>query len=130
MYKIDRTGYGFKLTFSDFIQADEMKKWVGEATTVLAGAPAKFGIFVDMRELKPLPPEAQAEMQVGQKLFKEKGMERSVVIVNSGITKMQFQRIAKETGIYNWERYIDASSVSNWEQIGVDWISRGVDPDQ
>ncbi len=80
--------------------------------------------------MKPLPQDSQTEMQVGQKLFKEKGLERSVVIVNSGITKMQFQRIAKQTGIYAWERYIDASADANWEKAGVDWISNGVDPDQ
>ena len=33
------------------------------------------------------------------KLFKEKGMTRSAVIVASAMLKMQFKRIAKETGI-------------------------------
>ncbi len=130
MYKIDKLGYAYKLTFSDFIAVEEMTNWVNDAKSALGSAPAKFGVFVDMRDLKPLPPDAQAEMQNGQKAFKEKGMERSVVVVNSGITKMQFQRIAKETGIYAWERYVDASSEGNWEQIGIDWISKGVDPDQ
>jgi hypothetical protein len=43
---------------------------------------------------------------------------------------MQFRRIGKETGIYEWERYIDASSVADWEKIGIDWLSKGIDPDK
>jgi hypothetical protein len=57
-------------------------------------------------------------------------MQRSVVILKDKITMMQFRGIAKETGIYEWERYIDASAVENWEQIGLDWILNAVDPDQ
>ncbi|MGB9500437.1 MAG: hypothetical protein ACKVE4_12015 [Dissulfuribacterales bacterium] len=43
---------------------------------------------------------------------------------------MQFQCIGKETGIYEWERYIDVSSSPDWERIAVDWISKGIDPDK
>ena len=129
MYKIEETLYGYRLVFGDFIKADEMAQWVEESKKTLAGAPNEFGIFVDMRTLKPLPPDAQVHMQEGQKLYKTAGMVRSVVIVDSALTKMQFRRIAKETGIYEWERYIDASSVNNWEKVGVDWISKGIDPD-
>ncbi len=56
-------------------------------------------------------------------------MVRSVVIVDSALTKMQFQRIAKQTGIHAWERYIDASSITDWEKVGIDWINKGIDPD-
>lgn len=130
MYKIEKKDFGYHLTFAESIKVDEMKAWVEESRKALLGSPAKFGVFVDMRTLKPLVPEAQAEMQNGQKLFKEKGMERSVVIVASAVIKMQFQRIAKETGIYAWERYIDASSVSDWEKIGIAWLKDAVDPDK
>jgi hypothetical protein len=130
MYKIEKKDYGYKLTFGGFIQPDEMKTWVDESKKALATAPAKFGIFVDMRELKPLSKDAQEHMQEGQKLYKAKGMARSVVILANAITKMQFQRIGKETGIYEWERYIDISSSPDWERIAVDWISKGIDPDK
>lgn len=106
-----------------------MKLWVDESRKALAAAPGKFGIFVDMRSLKPLTTDAQATMQEGQKLFKGKGMTRSVVIVDSAVTKMQFQRIAKETGIYEWERYIDASKTANWEDLGRKWLVNNIDPD-
>jgi len=83
-----------------------------------------------MRILKPLPLEAQKHMQEGQKLYKGKGMSKSVVILSNVTTKMQFKRIGQETGIYQWERYIDEVSNPNWEKAGVDWIKNGIDPDK
>ncbi len=50
-------------------------------------------------------------MEEGQKEYKERGMTRSVVILDSAIMAMQFKRLAKDTGIYQWERYIDASTI-------------------
>lgn len=130
MYKIEKKDYGFKLTFGGFITEDEMKKWLEESKIALQTAPKSFGVFVDMRTLKPLPTEAQKHMQEGQKLYKEKGMVRSVVILANAVTKMQFKRIAQETGIYQWERYIDEASNPNWEKVGIDWIKNGIDPDK
>lgn len=129
MYKIEKKDYGYKLTFGEFIDAIEMKQWLEESRTLLQSASTSFGVFVDMQTLKPLPREAQEFMQEGQKLYKETGMVRSVVILANVITKMQFQRIAKETGIYEWERYLDSATDMNWEQTGEKWIVEAVDPD-
>ena len=130
MYKIEKQDYGYKLTFGDFINEDEMKKWVEESKSALLTSPNSFGVFVDMRTLRPLPAEAQKHMQDGQKLYKSKGMTRSVVILANSVTKMQFKRIGQETGIYQWERYIDESSNPNWEKAGINWITNGIDPDK
>ena len=35
MYNIETKPFGFKLTFSDFIKADEMLQWVDESKKVL-----------------------------------------------------------------------------------------------
>ncbi len=130
MYKIEKKDYGYRLTFGGFIKEDEMKKWLEESKVILPNGPKSFGVFVDMRTLKPLPPESQKHMNEGQKFYKKSGMVRSVVILASAITKMQFKRIAQETGIYEWERYIDEASTSNWEKVGLDWIKDGIDPDK
>ena len=34
-----------------------------------------------------------------------------------------------ETGIYEWERYIDASKTPKWEEIGIEWLVNNIDPD-
>ena len=130
MFKIEKADYGVKLTFGGFMKKDEMVQWVAESQKVLSSLPSKFGVFVDMRDLKPLPPDAELEMQKGQKAFKQKGMERSVVILNNPITTMQFKRIATETGIYQWERYIDASTSGDWEEKGKKWLVGAIDPDK
>jgi hypothetical protein len=129
MYSIEKKPFGFKLTFSEMVNANEMKKWVDESKNAVSSAPNDFGVLIDMRKLSPLATDAQLHMQEGQKIYKQNGMKRSAVIVSSVLTKMQFQRIAKETGIYDWERYIDASSVNNWEKAALDWIEKEVDPD-
>jgi hypothetical protein len=130
MYKIEKTDFGAKLTFDGYMKQDEMAKWVVESKQFISSLPSKFGVFVDMRGLKPLALDTEMEMQKGQKLYKEKGMERSVVILANAVTTMQFKRIAQETGIYQWERYIDASKVSNWEEIGKNWLVKAEDPDK
>lgn len=130
MYKIEKKDYGVKLIFSGVISQEEMAKWVAESATIVKTLPAKFGVFVDMRELKTLSQESKVEMEKGQILFKTKGMERSVVILESAVTAMQFKKIAKDTGIYEWERYIDASAVKDWEEKGKKWIISAIDPDK
>lgn len=130
MYKLEKTGYGFRILFADLIKPEEMSSWLAEAKKSLVMPPKEFGVFVDMRSLKPLPSDAQAILEEGQKLFKQKGMARSVVILSNTVLTMQFKRIAKETGIYQWERYIDSNANPKWEQAGVDWLVKGVDPDK
>ena len=130
MYAIEKKNYGFKLTFGGFIENDEMEKWRQESLKALEGFQGSFGVFVDMRTLKPMPPDSQQTMVLGQKLYKQAGMARSVVILDNPITTMQFKRLAKESGIYEWERYIDASARPNWEQLGINWLLTGADPDK
>jgi hypothetical protein len=130
MFKIDPAPYGFKLTFGGFIQLAEMKQWVQEAGKQLANQRGPFGVVVDMRTLSPLPKDAQLVMETGQKQFKMKGMQRSAVVLQNAITTVQFKRIAQESGIYQWERYFDASKVLDWERRAIDWVRNSVDPDK
>jgi hypothetical protein len=130
MYKIEKRPYGFVLTFGEFMRKAEMDSWYSESRKQLAGTSGPFGIMVDMRTLKPLPEDAQGVMVQGQKLYKDAGMERSVVILNNAVTTAQFRRLAKESGISAWERYIDASSQPKWEEKAVNWIKSGTDPDK
>jgi hypothetical protein len=129
MYAIGKTAYGFKLTFGGFMQAPEMQKWHDDMVAKLPKVPSKFGIVVDMRTLKPLPQDAQGILVKGQIACKKAGMERSCVILDNATTTMQFKRLGKESGIYAFERYIDASANAAWESAAVAWVSKGTDPD-
>jgi hypothetical protein len=128
MYKIEQKDFGIKYTFGGVMTAQELSKWVDEVTELLDQMKPQFCVFVDMRSLAPLDPEGQAVMQEGQKAHRIKGLLRSVVIVNSPVVKMQFKHIAIDTGIYDYERYIDASAIFNWEQVGLDWLLKAKDP--
>jgi hypothetical protein len=130
MYKIEKTDFGYKITFEGFIKANEMKDWVLDSMKTLSLSPSRFHLFVDMRNLKALPEDSKKLMKEGQKLYKFKGMERSVVIVDNIIIKFQFKQIAKESGINEWERYIVASAVKDWENAALNWITKEIDPDK
>ena len=131
MYKITKQKFGFQLTFGgDSMDAAEMTRWREEAKKALVGAPQSFGVLIDMRSLKPgaLHPDAQKIMVDGQGLFKKAGMERSCVILQSATVTMQFERIARESGIYSFERYINAAAHPDWEPRAIGWIENKVDP--
>lgn len=129
MYTIEKKNFGFYFTFGGFIKKDEMEQWAQEVEKAFAKQRGPFGLFVDMRTLKPLPTDSQEVMVKTQKLSKQIGMVRAVVILNDALTTMQFKRLAKASGVYEWERYIDASSTPNWEQVGLKWVVDGTDPD-
>lgn len=128
MYKIERRPSGYLLTFGGVIEEAEMQRWVKESAAALAKETSPFCVVVDMRTLAPLKPEAQAVMVEGQKLYKGKGMSRSSVVVNNAVTVAQFKRLAKESGIYEWERYVDGTR-PNSQQIAIEWARDAIDPD-
>jgi hypothetical protein len=130
MYKIEKNDAGFKLTFSGTTNKEELERWLKESENALKGIKGAFSVIIDMRTLVPLRPDAQALMVKGQGLFRAKGMQRSAVILNDAVVTGQFMRLAKESGIYAYERYIDASSDSQWHRHAEDWVRSGVDPDK
>lgn len=130
MYKIERKESGYLLTLEGFISKEEMDRWYSESQTALAKESSpQFCVIVDMRNLQPLPADAQARMIEGQKMYQQKGMNRSSVIVNSALTVNQFKRLAQESGIYQWERYFDGSK-TNALEAAVAWGRDALDPDK
>jgi hypothetical protein len=99
-----------------------------ESLTYLANQQSPFGVIVDMRKLTPLPADSQKIMAETQVAYKRKGMRRSAVVLSSPITTTQFRRLAKESGIDAWERYIDASRNPEWSEAAVRWVRDGEEP--
>jgi hypothetical protein len=130
MYKIEKKDYGVKLTFGGTMSAGEMKKWQEESKKTIATLGNDFGVLIDMRTLNAIDQETQVIMGEGQRLYKEKGMKRSAVILNSPTTTLQFKKIARQSGIASFERYIDASTNSNWELSSISWLKDNKDPDK
>ena len=128
MYKIIHQDYGIKLIFSGIIYRPEMERWLHESKEELSGLPEEFSVFVDMRDIELLPADSQEAMKEGQIYYKNQGMIRSVVIFKADITSKQFKIFAKKTGIIYGERYINATENENWEEEGLNWIIKGIEP--
>lgn len=128
MYDISQESWGYRLRFSGFIRVPEMEQWKAESAVALQRAPGSFGVYVDMHDLKPLADDAQAVMVAGQQLYGRAGMKRSAVLVDSVTTAFQFKRLAKESGIYAFERYVSSQDPQH-EAKAMGWIKEGVDPD-
>jgi hypothetical protein len=130
MHNIAKQNYGYQLTFGGNIDLDEIKRWREKSRAALVGAPKTFGVLIDMRSLGPggLRPEAQPVMVDGQEMYRKAGMVRSCVILQSATVTMQFQRLAKESGIDSYERYINAAAHPDWQTKAIAWIENKVEP--
>lgn len=128
MYRIEKKSSGYILTFSGMIKANEMQQWFDESRLKLSNETSNsFGVIIDMKNLQPLDAETSNIMKSGQKLYREKGMLRSAVILNSPQVCGQFKAIASMSGILSTERYIDASNEANPIDKAVKWVKDGVD---
>ena len=131
MYKIERRTSGYIITFSGSINSAEMQKWRNESQRILSLEKSpSFGVIIIMTDLVPLEYNAQSIMIAGQDLYKQKGMQRSAVILANPIISMQFKRLAKESGIYATERYLDIKTYPNPIELAVKWVKEGIDPDK
>lgn len=128
MYKIEKTDLGFYLTFGGDMTKDEMEKWYEDSEQVLTGQQAPFGVIIDMRTLAPLRVEAQGAMVRGQSMYRSRGMQRSCVILDDAITTIQFMRLARKSGIFKHERYIDASAHRDWLAEARNWVRHAIAP--
>jgi hypothetical protein len=129
VYAIEKQPLGYKLVFQGSLSAVEMQRWLDDSRAALSNAPPSFGLLMDMRALQPLALDSQRLMLMGQQLYQRSGMHRSVVIVQNPMTRMLFTHLARESGIYQWERYISAESTPDWEPLAWAWIQGEKDPD-
>jgi hypothetical protein len=128
MYDIERTEFGYELTFGGQMDRDELLEWRAESEDTVANTPGSFGTLVNMRDLDALDDDAQEVMVETQHDYREWGMERSAVVVDSATTKLQFRRLAQESGIDEWERYVDTETFDDPRAAALAWIRDGVEP--
>ena len=130
MYKIEKRPSGYILTFSGVINPEEMQRWVHESEkTLLTESRTSFGVIINMKDLEPLSMESNKLLISGQKLYKERGMQRSSVILNNSALCTKLKNTAIQSGIYTTERYIDASLIENPVEVAVNWVKDAIDPD-
>ena len=42
----------------------------------------------------------------------------------------QFRQLAKDSGVYRYERYINATDDQDWLKHALDWVQLRIDPDE
>jgi hypothetical protein len=130
MYKIEQTHIGFRLTFGGRVTKEDLEPWFEESKKALRTCKKPFGVIVDMRNVELLAPGVQAEIVKSQILYRDSGLQRSAVILSDPIVTIQFMRLAKKSGVYKYERYIDAMKDAPWEKHAEEWVRSGIDPDR
>jgi len=128
MYTIEKKSWGYELVLGGNVNVEEMTRWYQDWAETVKDHLGPFSVFVDMQTLIPLSKGAMEPLAKGQRLARQCGMIRSVVVAQNPATASQFRRIAGDTGINQWERYIDATTVSDWKEQGLDWILQGIEP--
>lgn len=128
MYTIEQEEYGLRLSIVGGLAEEEARAWLAEMGKAIRDAKKPFGVLVDVREAKLFMPEAQAVLKQGMELCRRGGMERACVVLNSAVATLQARRLAKETGIDTWQRYVDASETREWEDHALGWIQEGIKP--
>jgi hypothetical protein len=130
MYKIEKTNYGLKTTVTGFLEADEMSRWDRELRETARSMKKGFCVLLDLRGMAPLTPDGWEVMQKSHRRAIKAGMARAALVLDDPITTMQMKRLAKQTAIDQLERYIDSRSTPKWEEVVMDWLLRGIEPNQ
>ena len=128
MYSIEETDYGFRLVFGGSITKNEIWRCSKDLRDAIDSRGRSWSLLLDLREMAVLPQESRDAMVKIQRVSPGLGMMRLSVVLDDPVIRIQFQRIGQESGISHMERYMDASSLPNWEQIGLNWVRAGIDP--
>lgn len=126
-YQVEATPYGIRTSHSGYATPEEAVDWLEQCRKIL-GEPHSFGQLVDLRGHKPNSPEVNEIVQEHMRFVRGHGLVRSAVVLSGVTSQMQIKRLAKETGMYEWERYLNAED-PEWERKAVEWIDNGTDPD-
>src|SRR4029079_4589546 len=103
--KTEPAPYGLRTIISGFFTMEEANAWRKDYERIVPGLKPGFGQLVDLRDKKAYTPDVGEIIQDVMRYVREHGMARSAVILSSAMTKMQISRLAKDAGMYEYERY-------------------------
>lgn len=129
MLRFEVTDYGVHFELGGKVTLEEIQEFSDRFHQFLETTKGGFCVMADFKGVELISSAGKEIISVCQKNARESGMLRSVVIVKDTVTKYQFKTLARQTGIYIWERYIDASKHKNWEELALGWLKDAFDPD-
>jgi len=128
-YKIEKKTSGYLIKFNGDLDFQTAEKWYAESRKILVTDEREsFGVIIDWRDFGVIKPEAEKLMKEAQQYWRDHGMNRIAVITNDPVKKLNLARIAKKSGIYDKERYIDINENKNWKVAAKEWVVNGVEP--
>lgn len=123
--------FGFAIIAPGLISEMDARIWIDDLyQLVTRSGRTTFGLLVDIRRQRANPPGATALIQQAMRWLREAGCVRSAVVLDNSMALIQIRRLAAETGVDAYERYINAVATPDWERKAEDWIVRGIEPDQ
>lgn len=128
MIRLEKTPYGLRTTAPGFLTVQETQAWLAELKVLSAEMPGPFAMLVDIRTQPAQAPAVTALIQEAMVWLKAHGMQRSAVVLDNPLAHMQITRLARSTGVYAHERYLDASSEPEWEAKALAWLTEGREP--
>jgi D-serine deaminase-like pyridoxal phosphate-dependent protein len=129
MQRVRRTDFGVEIVFGGPLTPEEAEELLAELHRELPPAGGHFGVLVDSRRSRAYTAMEQETFRRGIQLCVERGMERALVVHDSGISSLQATRLAKETGTQAWTRYVDSRSHPDWPRVAEDWLRHAIDPE-
>jgi hypothetical protein len=129
MHDIEHHAFGYYVRLAGQLTVGELLEWLAVIERTLAEVRPGFGLILDLRALQPLSQNARRMLSRGMQIFQRRGLYRSAVIVHKASTRHEFTRLAKESGVYQWERYFSEEDDLSWISQAEAWITAGTDPD-
>jgi hypothetical protein len=129
MYKIERKHYGLHVTMGGLYSPDEISIYVKEKERLIAEIDGHFSLLIDLRSAIPPDHADETLLQESQAKLKSWGLQRMAIIVKSPIVGTQARQIAISAAVKEQTRIINASKVPDWEEVALDWILYGKEPD-
>ncbi|WNG17078.1 STAS/SEC14 domain-containing protein [Cystobacter fuscus] len=116
--RVDEAQALVELQLEGIIREDEMRQFIAEslaATQTLTAQGRYIRVLSDMRLLKAASPEAAEILRQGQQTAIEAGMRRLAQLVDSELTALQLNRIARASGMYRMmRRFQDEQEARRW----------------
>jgi len=128
MIRLEKTPYGLRTTAPGFLTVQETQAWLAEIKVLSAEMRGPFTMLVDIRGQPAQAPAVTALIQEAMVWLKTHGMQRSAVVLDNPLSHMQITRLARSTGVFAQERYLDASNDPAWEQKALAWLTEGREP--
>lgn len=129
MHEVKETEYGLYVEVTGLVSLDQSIVIMAEMRQIFESRETGICVFANLQKMDLLTEETQAVLLKIQRHCVNSGVKRVAVILGNATVAHQFKRLSLESGIYDYERYLDASSDPDWETKGLKWITEGIDPD-